>query len=186
MLQRLILTALVAVHFVACAAPAVVAQEKKQPPLGFDYWQPAWMIRELWGPGQMPKGMAVRLLRHTTFTQLGVPKAYEGARSTVPAGADTLAAGAKLYSTQCAGCHGNDGMGDGVPARAVTPSPALLAYMITRPIAVDEYLLWAISDGGKQFDSEMPAYKEKLAQDDIWQIIAYMRAGFPVLPATAR
>jgi mono/diheme cytochrome c family protein len=25
----------------------------------------------------------------------------------------------------------------------------------------------------------MPAYKEALAEDDIWAIIAYMRSGFP-------
>ena len=59
------------------------------------------------------------------------------------------------------------------------PSPALLAYMIRRPISVDEYLLWAIADGGEQFDSEMPAFRDKLSRDDIWRVIAYMRAGFP-------
>jgi mono/diheme cytochrome c family protein len=167
-------------------SPATAQGQEKKPPLGFDYWQSEWMIRELWGPGHMPKGMAVRLLRHTTFTQFGVPKAYEGARTTVPTGKETIAAGAALYTSQCASCHGKDGMGDGAPARAVVPSPALLAYMISRPIAVDEYLLWAVSDGGKQFDSEMPAFKDKLARDDIWRIIAFMRAGFPDVSAPAK
>lgn len=51
--------------------------------------------------------------------------------------------------------------------------------MIRRPISVDEYLLWAIADGGAQFDSDMPAFKDKLAREDIWRIVAYMRAGFP-------
>jgi mono/diheme cytochrome c family protein len=165
---------------IACAilATASSAQDKK-PPASFDYWQPEWMVRELWGPGQMPKGMMVRLLRHTTFTQFGVPKAYDGVRTTVTPGADTIAAGGKIYQAECASCHGRDGMGDGAPSRAMAPSPALLAYMISRPIAVDEYLLWSVSDGGKQFDSEMPAFKDKLSRDDIWRVIAYMRAGFP-------
>src|SRR5689334_21350392 len=26
-----------------------------------DYWQPLWMQRELWGPGQIPPGMRARL-----------------------------------------------------------------------------------------------------------------------------
>jgi mono/diheme cytochrome c family protein len=182
----LIAASLLPSHFISGPSPTAMAQEKKQAPPGFDYWQPDWMIRELWGPGQMPKGMAIRLLRHTTFTQLGVPKAYEGARSTVPAGKETIAAGATLYGAQCASCHGKDGMGDGVPARSVAPSPALLAFMISRPIAVDEYLLWAISDGGKQFDSEMPAFKDKLSREDIWRIVAYMRAGFPEPTTTAK
>ena len=51
--------------------------------------------------------------------------------------------------------------------------------MIQRPIAVDEYLLWSIAEGGKQFETEMPAFKEILSRDDIWKIIAYMRTGFP-------
>jgi mono/diheme cytochrome c family protein len=155
------------------------SQDRQTPQRGFDYWQPDWMVRELWGPGSMPKGMMVRLLRHTTYMQYGVPKGYEGAKSTVSTGSQTIALGGKLYAEQCAMCHGRDGMGDGDPGRAVSPSPALLAYMIRRPISVDEYLLWAILDGGKQFDSEMPAFKDKLSRDDIWRVIAYMRAGFP-------
>jgi mono/diheme cytochrome c family protein len=31
---------------------------------------------------------------------------------------------------------------------------------------------------GSQFDSEMPAFKDKLSRGDIWRVIAYMRAGF--------
>jgi mono/diheme cytochrome c family protein len=160
-------------------AGAPVWSQDKPAPRAFDYWQPEWMVRELWGPGNMPKGMMVRLLRHTTFTQYGVAKDYEGARSTVPVSPQSIGAGGKLYAELCAACHGRDGMGGGDPARAVSPSPALLAYMIRRPISVDEYLLWAIADGGKQFESEMPAFKDKLSRDDIWRVIAYMRAGFP-------
>src|SRR5215510_1485822 len=158
---------------------SVWSQQRQVPERNFDYWQPDWMVRELWGPGSMPRSMMVRLLRHTTFMQYGVPKSYDGAKSTVPPGPETIAAGSKLYDEKCAECHGRDGMGDGEPGRAVSPSPALLANMIRRPISVDEYLLWTISDGGQQFDSEMPAFKDKLSRDDICRVIAYMRAGFP-------
>jgi mono/diheme cytochrome c family protein len=51
--------------------------------------------------------------------------------------------------------------------------------MIKRQRSVDEYLLWTISDGGAQFGTEMPAYKEILTDNQIWQIVTYMRAGFP-------
>lgn len=162
------------------------AQQPKQAPQStpdqfrkFDYWQPDWMVRELWGPGNMPKGMMIRLLRHNIFLQYGLPKEYEGAKSSITTDAAAIEKGRALYKAECATCHGADGMGSGDPGKAVSPSPALLAYMIKRPIAVDEYLLWSIGDGGVQFNSEMPAFKDKLARDDIWRIIAYMRAGFP-------
>jgi mono/diheme cytochrome c family protein len=180
--QRTLAPWLVGTGFMLLAlVPAAVAQDKDAKPLapGVDYWQPDWMVRELWGPGRMPRGMMVRLLRHTTFMQYGVPKAYDGAKSTVTAGPETIAAGHKIFAERCASCHGPDGLGDGEAAKALSPSPALLAYMIRRPIAVDEYLLWTISDGGKQFGSEMPAFKGTLTEDDIWRVVAYMRAGFP-------
>ena len=154
------------------------AQTKRPPMRGFDYWQPDWMVRELWGPGRIPKGMMVRLLRHTIYMQYGVPKEYAGARSTVPRGPKSIAEGGKLYAMHCASCHGQNGMGSGDPGTAVSPSPALLAYMIRRPISVDEYLLWCIADGGVQFESKMPAFKGKLSRKEIWRIIVYMRAGF--------
>lgn len=148
---------------------------------GFDYWQPDWMVKELWGPGRMPKGMMTRLLRHTTYMHYGVPLEYDGARSSVTPSPVMTAAGAALYARHCASCHGKDGLGDGDAENALSPSPALLAYMIRRPISVDEYLLWTISDGGGQFQSQMPAFKDTLSRAEIWQVIAYMRAGFPQL-----
>ena len=47
------------------------------------------------------------------------------------------------------------------------------------PMAGDEYLLWTVSEGGQRFGTDMPAFKDTLTEDQIWSIIAYMRAGFP-------
>lgn len=172
----LVLSALVLVLVIGA-----VAQTKTKTPIppAVDYWQPDWMVRELWGPGRMPQGLMVRLLRHTTFVQYGVPKAYVGKQSTLPKTTETVAAGRKIYVDNCAVCHGPKGLGNGEAANSLSPSPALLAYMIRRPISVDEYLLWTISEGGAQFGSKMPAFKDTLSEDDIWRVVTFMRAGFP-------
>ena len=146
---------------------------------GFDYWQPAWMMNELWGPDRISKGLEVRMKRHNTFMQQGVPEAYRSQHAMIAPTPSTLGEGRDLYERNCATCHGGDGMGDGDHANALSPSPALLAYLIRRPIAVDEYLLWSISEGGAAFGSGMPAFKGKLTHDEIWKIVTYMRAGFP-------
>jgi mono/diheme cytochrome c family protein len=178
--HSLIQLALAAALVLAALTVGTMAEEKKTPVApGVDYWQPDWMVRELWGPGHMPRGMMVRLLRQTTFMKYGVPKAYQGKQSTVAKAPATIAAGRTIYEANCAICHGANGLGNGEAANALSPSPALLAYMIRRPIAVDEYLLWTISDGGAQFGSKMPAFKDKLTSDDIWRVVAFMRAGFP-------
>ena len=69
-------------------------EQGKQPaPPGFDYWQPEWMTRELWGPGHMPKSMMARLLRQTTYVNFGVEKEYEGAQSPLTGKPEAIADG---------------------------------------------------------------------------------------------
>jgi mono/diheme cytochrome c family protein len=47
-----------------------------------------------------------------------------------------------------------------------------------QPIAIDSYLLWTISEGGVAFGTKMPAFKNALSKQQIWQVVAYLRAGF--------
>lgn len=145
---------------------------------GDDFWQPGWMHRDMWRHRGASPEMRARMQRHWTFMHVGVPRQYENARSTITHSPGTIAHGGKLYSEHCASCHGANGLGDGEAGKSLTPSPALLAYMIQRPIAVDEYLLWTVSEGGVSLRTEMPAFKDVLTQDEIWKIVAYMRMGF--------
>ena len=144
-----------------------------------DMWSPSWMQRDMWGPGHMGRGMRQRMTRHWTFMHQGIPIAYVGAKNPLSTDADTVREGRALYTKNCTSCHGMTGMGDGEAANSLTPSPALLAFMIQTPMAVDEYMLWSISEGGAAFGTAMPAFKEKLTEDEIWKIVTFMRAGFP-------
>ena len=132
-----------------------------------------------WGWGNMGPGQQMRMQRHWTYMNEGVPTAYRGARSTVRGTAQIIADGKALYSNNCARCHGAKGLGDGEVGRSLVPSPALLKRFVQMPMAGDEYLLWAIFEGGERFGTDMPAFEEVLSEDDVWKIIAYMRAGFP-------
>ncbi|MEN8742778.1 c-type cytochrome [Yoonia litorea] len=132
-----------------------------------------------WGHGNMGPGQQQRMQRHWTYMNEGVPAAYRGARSTIRATPEVIAEGQTLYTTNCASCHGAEGLGDGEAGRSLVPSPALLRWFVQMPMSGDEYLLWAISEGGQRFGTEMPAFREALTEEEIWKIIAYMRAGFP-------
>lgn len=162
-----------------CALGAGAVSPEKSPFERRDYWMPEWMMREPGGPGPMTPTMTARMLRHAEFLNFGVPAPYENLHAPLKSGATAIAEGRSLYQSHCARCHGADGLGDGDTGRALSPSPAVLAYMITQPISVDRYLMWSISEGGKKFGSKMPAFKDQLTRDDMWEIIAYMRAGFP-------
>lgn len=108
-----------------------------------------------------------------------IPKEYRGQVNPFVSSKNILREGAELYRERCADCHGLNGMGDGDLGKDLSPSPALLAYMIQIPMAVDEYMMWSISDGGAQFGTAMPAFKEQLTRNEIWKVITFMRAGFP-------
>ncbi len=159
--------------------PSMAQKEDKAGWPGPDFWHPGWMHHDRWGPRNRSPEMIARMRRHRTFMHAGAPLAYRGARSTVSMTRNVIKAGGELYSSHCASCHGDRGLGDGAAAKSVTPSPALLAHMIERPMVIDEYLLWTIFDGGKQFGTDMPAFKGTLSREQIWKIVAYMRAGFP-------
>jgi mono/diheme cytochrome c family protein len=117
----------------------------------------------------------------------GIPEAYESARSEIKVDKEAVAAGGKLYAENCASsCHGKTGDGDGEAGKSLTPSPALLSFLIERPIFVDPYLFRTISEGGKQFGTDRPAFKDKLSRDEIWKVVAYMRAGFPKVVEEAK
>ena len=94
-----------------------------------------------------------------------------------------IEAGGRLYASNCAGCHDARGTGDGQFARDLTLPPAVLSAMIDRPHSIDQYLFWAISEGGLRSGSEMPSFKDRLTSQDIWQVVDYMRAGFPPVAA---
>ncbi|AZL61341.1 cytochrome c [Rhodobacteraceae bacterium HSP-20] len=171
------------------SAALVPALAQQGSPCCRDWWGPGWMGpghmtpdgmgRDMWGWGMMGPGQQARMQRHWTYMNEGVPSAYRGARNPLRSTDETLAAGATLYAENCARCHGPTGFGDGEEGRSLTPSPALLNYLVQMPMAGDEYLLWTVSEGGKAFETAMPAFKDSLSEDQIWSIIAYMRAGFP-------
>jgi mono/diheme cytochrome c family protein len=154
-------------------ASEVTAQE------GPEEWEPGapmgWNFKNL-SPEQQQ-----RMIRFSTFVNKRLPEEYVRAENNVGYTIKAIAEGGPLYGAHCSRCHGKTGLGNGELASALSPSPALLGYMIQQPIAIDQYLLWSISEGGKEFGTAMPAFKKELTQEQIWQIVAYLRAGFPAL-----
>lgn len=146
---------------------------------GSNLWEPG--RSQAWNVDNMTPGERQRMMRHWAFMNREVPENYLAATNDVGYTTKAIAEGGPLYVANCMRCHGESGLGNGELAQDLTPSPALLAYLVQQPIAVDQYLLWTVSEGGKKFDTAMPAFKDVLTQDQIWQIVAYLRAGLPVV-----
>jgi mono/diheme cytochrome c family protein len=119
--------------------------------------------------------MGGAMQRHRGAMMGGIPAAYGRLRNPLPRDPEIIAAGRALYRTHCAACHGEQGLGDGPAAAALSPPPANLRWVLSRPMAGDGYLMWAISEGGTALGTPMPAFKDALSEADRWKIIRFLR-----------
>jgi len=162
----------------ATAQTGASGDAEKQVP-GLDPWNVKIETLPKWDPANAPPALQPRAKRHLEFIQAGVPVEYRSRRNPLPKAPKFIDEGGRVYRDNCLSCHGAQGRGDGDAGLDLVPSPALLSRMMDVQGTVDEYLLWTISEGGKPFDTAMPAFKDRLSEDQIWRVIAYMRAGFP-------
>jgi mono/diheme cytochrome c family protein len=98
-----------------------------------------------------------------------VPPEFAGVKN--PFGSEASTAGAEIFKTNCATCHGDKGLGDGSAGIYLDPRPANLAVLNTA--VADDYLYWRISTG--RDGTAMPAWKGVLDDQQIWQVIAFIR-----------
>jgi mono/diheme cytochrome c family protein len=82
--------------------------------------------------------------------------------------------GKELYVRYCAGCHGEDGRGE---AKTFRPSVGNLAVKDLMDQISDEYLFTVIQKGGAAVgkNAAMPAWSTQLRDEDIWDIVAFVR-----------
>lgn len=96
-------------------------------------------------------------------------------------------AGKAKYDVDCAGCHGKTGKGDGPAAAALTPKPQDHTDGKVMNSLSDQYLFDIIKKGGVAVKKApiMPANEKKLSDQEIWDVIAYIRslANPPYKPA---
>jgi mono/diheme cytochrome c family protein len=167
-----------------CVVLAPAAHTQEVPSTGRQgWWWNMWKDNPSapWELKNMSPEQRQRLARYSAFMNKDVPQVYLDATNDIGFTTEAILAGGNLYAANCAKCHGDTGLGNGEMAANLAPSPALLAYLMDQPIAIDPYLLWTISEGGVPFGTKMPAFKDSLSKEQIWQIVAYLRAGFPAV-----
>lgn len=104
------------------------------------------------------------------------PAPYAGKSNPLASQARTIEAGKQTFRVYCASCHGETGMGDGPASGSLNPKPQPIAQ--TESQLSDDYLYWRIAEGGlmEPFMSAMPAWKSALSEEQIWQVVIYLRS----------
>jgi high-affinity iron transporter len=101
----------------------------------------------------------------------GLVKRYGITLDDVPVRPPSLAQGAVVYRSNCAGCHGELGRGDGPLAAGLDPKPANLAdaKVLRNQSPLDYYRRVSIGVVG----TAMPAFEARLSAEDRWAAAVY-------------
>jgi cytochrome c oxidase cbb3-type subunit II len=99
-----------------------------------------------------------------------IPDGAANEKNPVASAPDIVHKGESLYKSNCAGCHGPMGLGDGpnVDKKDRAHRPANLR-MSRNPEGVVFYKIW---NGRK--DPDMPAFKSRMTKDEAWSVVAYV------------
>ena len=94
--------------------------------------------------------------------------------ATAPAVAGDARRGEPMYQRYCTGCHGTDGRGGG---KNFMPHVGALTRKGYSDLLEDSYLEAIIAEGGEAFGKSayMPSFKTTLSNQDIADVIAYVR-----------
>lgn len=92
-----------------------------------------------------------------------------------------VAEGAVIYIKNCVYCHGDNLDGNGHFAPVFNPRPANFTDSGTIAMLQEGYLFWRVAKGGPglpkesaPWNSVMPAWEDRLGEDDIWKVIMYL------------
>ena len=94
-----------------------------------------------------------------------VASAFE--RNPKPRSLESIAKGKRLFDRYCAACHGPGGQGDGTAVATLPTRPDDLSTLPSSPIFPDGVIAYRIANGAEG----MPAWKNVLADNDIWDLL---------------
>jgi mono/diheme cytochrome c family protein len=102
------------------------------------------------------------------------PPSAEKIKNPVSPNATSLEAGKKIFTDNCASCHGATGKGDGPVAAGLLPHPADLTSSAVQQ-QTDGALFYKISEGR----SLMPSFTSALTEHQRWDVVNHIRTLAP-------
>lgn len=99
-----------------------------------------------------------------------VPAKFKNMENPEKATDQSVKMGRMLYTKNCASCHGRTGLGDGPKARGLDTHPGDFSGEAFQSQTDGEHFYKTKFGRG-----EMPKYEGKIADEDIWHMVNFMR-----------
>jgi mono/diheme cytochrome c family protein len=132
--------------------------------------------------GRATLSVAAVLLIGGAVLWFGFPDEHGGADlqagNPVPPSEQSIERGRMLFQQNCIVCHGEDGRGDGPAAAELNPQPT--DFRLHMPNHTDPDFFRFIADGYP--GSAMPEFRESFSEEDIWNLVNFLRASFSEAP----
>jgi mono/diheme cytochrome c family protein len=100
-----------------------------------------------------------------------VPANFKSMKNPIAVSDASTAAGQALYVKTCAACHGKTGLGDGPKAKSLKTAPGDFLKAESQNQTDGEHFYKTKTGRG-----DMPKYEGKMSDDDIWNVVNYMRS----------
>lgn len=92
---------------------------------------------------------------------------------------ESVLAGRMLFQQNCIVCHGETGRGDGPQAAGLDPAPT--DFRLHLPLHTDPQFFAFIANGYP--GSAMPAWRDSFTDEEIWNLVNFMRSEFTEAPS---
>jgi mono/diheme cytochrome c family protein len=99
-----------------------------------------------------------------------VPANFKSMKNPIAMSDASTKAGQALYAKTCAACHGKTGLGNGPKAPSLKTVPTNFTKAESQNQTDGEHFYKTKTGRG-----DMPKYEGKLSDDDIWNIVNYVR-----------
>jgi mono/diheme cytochrome c family protein len=99
-----------------------------------------------------------------------VPANFKSMKNPIAMSDASTKAGQAFYAKTCAACHGKTGLGDGPKSKSLKTIPGDFSKAISQNQTDGEHFYKTKTGRG-----DMPKYEGKLSDDDIWNIVNYVR-----------
>ena len=137
------------------------------------YGQATTMIKQAAAPASPPESVVL-----AGTGESAASAGSQGASAGSPSSSTTNANGAKVFSANCATCHGAQGQGLPGTFPPLANNPVVTGDPNKVIGILSNGLHGAISVNGQSYNGQMPAWKGTLSNKDIADVITYIRGSF--------